>query len=79
MHFKSRLEEWTSLTKQGNLPIRSVWISCTHQLWAGMKYGLGTPSASLLQLSKDLGSSEFYLISCIGIICLIKKTWGYLP
>ena len=29
---KKRMEDWTTLVKQGSLPTRSVWTSYTHQL-----------------------------------------------
>ena len=38
---KERMGDWTVRVKNGALPTRSVWTSHNHQLWAGLKYGLG--------------------------------------
>ena len=43
--------------KQGHLPTRSVWASYTHQLWSGLKDGLGASSAPLAQLDSALGTA----------------------
>ena len=76
---KARMETWTAKVKNRILLTRSVWTSYTHQLWAGMRYGLGASSASMKELQEGLQSSDFYLISCLGVIRLIKKEWRYLP
>ena len=73
------METWTAKVKNGILPTRSVWTSYTHQLWAGMRYGLGASSASMKELREGLGSSDFYLISSLGVVRSIKKEWRYLP
>ena len=76
---KSRMEAWTTKVKNGTLPTRSVWTSYTHQLWAGMKYGLGASLATMKELQEGLGSSDFYLISSLGVVRSIKTQWRYLP
>ena len=81
-HFKQmqeRMKDWTVLVKNGQLPTRSVWTSYTQQLWAGMRYGLGACSAPLQELKDGLGSSDFYLLSSLGVVRTIKKEWRYLP
>ena len=75
----SRMETWTTKVKNGALSTRSVWTSYTHQLWAGMKYGLGALSATMKELREGLGSSDFYLISSLGVVRSIKTQWRYLP
>ena len=76
---RGRMETWTTKVKNGALPTRSVWTSYTHQLWAGMKYGLGASAATMKELRNGLGSSDFYLISSLGVVRSIKKEWRYLP
>ena len=53
---KERMEDWTVRIENGALPTRSVWTSYNHQLWVGLKYGLGASSAPMKELSKGLGS-----------------------
>ncbi|KAL7540264.1 hypothetical protein ACHAXR_009988 [Thalassiosira sp. AJA248-18] len=76
---RTRVEDWTKLVKNGALPTQSVWTSYTHQLWAGLKYGLGASSAPMDALKKGLGSSNYYLISSLRVVRPIKKEWRYLP
>ena len=76
---KERIEDWMKKIKNGALPTRSVWTSYTHQLWAGLRYGLGASSASLNKLQDGLGSSDYYLISSLGAVRSIAKEWRYLP
>ena len=76
---RTRMETWTTKVKNDTLPTRSVWTSYTHQLWSGMKYGLGASSATMKELREGLGSSDFYLISSLGVVRSIKKEWRYLP
>ena len=49
---KERMEDWTVRVKNGALPTRSVWTSYNHQLWAGLKYGLGALSAPMQNSTK---------------------------
>ncbi len=54
-------------------------MSYTHQLWSGLRYGLGACSAPLGDLTGALGSADFYLLSNLGVVRTIKKEWRYLP
>ena len=42
---KEKVEDWLVHVKNGNLSTSSVWTSYTHQIWYGMRYGLGACSA----------------------------------
>ena len=59
--------------------MRSIWTSYTHQLWNGLKYGLGASSATIKELKEELGSSDYYLTSTLGVVQSIKNEWRYLP
>ena len=54
-------------------------MSYTHQLWAGLRYGLGACSASMTALSKGLGSADYYLLSNLGVVRSITREWRCLP
>ena len=60
---------------------RRAWYGpvTNHQLWAGLKYGLGASSATMKELREGLGSSNYYLISSLSIVRSIKTEWRYLP
>ena len=76
---QDKVEDWTKLVKNGYLMTRLLWTSYTHQLWAGLRYGMCASSTPLLRLAQGLGSSDFYLISSLGVVRTIKKEWRYLP
>lgn len=76
---RERVTTWTAQIKSGTIPTRSVWMSYTHQLWAGLRYGLGACSASMTNLSKGLGSADYYLLSNLGVVRSITREWRYLP
>ena len=73
-----RIEDWTTRVKNGALPTRSVWLSYAHQLWAGLRYGLGASAAKLKDIEKEVEASDFYLLSQLGVVRTIKKGWRYL-
>ena len=70
---RQRVEEWTALINEGDLPTRSVWMSYRLQLWAGVKYGLGASSASMKELEEGLGTADFYLLRKLGVVPSISK------
>ena len=76
---QDKVEDWTKLVKNGYLPTRSLWTSYTHQFWDGLRYGMCASSTPLACLAQGLGSSDFYLISSLGVVRTIKKEWRYLP
>ena len=65
---KEKMTNWTAKIKNGSIPTRSVWMSYTHQLWAGLRYGLSANSASLLELQNGLGSADYHLLSNLGVV-----------
>ncbi|KAK1748959.1 hypothetical protein QTG54_000898 [Skeletonema marinoi] len=76
---REKITTWSGQIKNGVIPTRSVWMSYTHQLWSGLRYGLGACSASMTALSKGLGSSDYYLLSNLGVVRSITREWRYLP
>ena len=76
---KDRMEDWNIQVKNDALPTRSVWTSYNHQLWSDLRYGLGVSSATMKELREGLGSSDYYLISSLGVVRTTKTVWRYLP
>ena len=76
---KAKVDEWTTQVRDGVLPVRSVWMSYSLQLWGGMRYALGTLPATLKELENGLEKSDFYLLSSLGVVRTIQKEWRYMP
>jgi hypothetical protein len=70
---RKKIMTWTSQIQNRVLPTRSVWMSYTHQLWAGLWYGLGACSASMTALIRGLGSADYYLLSNLGVVRSITR------
>ena len=85
--WRRRVDEWTTNVKNSNLPPRSVWLSYKAQLWAGLKYGVGTTSATLEQLENKkvngkedgLGTRDHKILSRLGICRSCDVPWRYIP
>ena len=81
------MDEWTTNVKNSNLPPRLVWLSYEAQLWAGLKYGVGTTSATLEQLENKkvngkedgLGTRDHKILSRLGICRSCDVPWRYIP
>ena len=76
---QDRVDDCTKIVRNGALPTRLMWTSYTHQLLAGLRYGMGTSSTPLQQLGKGLGYSDYYLIISIRVVCTIKRSGGTFP
>ena len=79
LQMRDIMEGWTKWVENGVLQTCSVWTSYTQQLWSGLNYRLGASSAIMKDSREGLGSSNFYLISSLGVVRSIKKEWRYLP
>ena len=46
------MQKWTDCLSVSKLPARWAWVSYYHQLWAKLRYGLGTNSSPVEDLDK---------------------------
>ena len=76
---KDRIEDWTNRGKTSNLPARGVWQSYSPQLWSSTKYGLRACAVTLKELEGSMGSTNFYLISMLGVARSIPTALRYMP
>jgi hypothetical protein len=44
------IQTWTTRVSTGKLPAKWAWVSYSHQLWAKLRYGLGTNGSQLADL-----------------------------
>ena len=75
-HFEQmqdKVETWTARIKSGQIPTKSVWMSYTNQLWAGLRYGLGACSVPLSELREGLRKADYQLLSNLGVTRSITK------
>ena len=83
--FVSTVRTWGERLQVGKLPAKWAWASYFQQLWAKLKYGLGTNSspADDLEGLEDEGGAlrKVYhgMLSYLGVNRNIKAEWRHLP
>ena len=81
----STVKTWGLRLQVGKLPAKWAWKSYFHQLWAKLRYGLGTNSSSVATLEeleeKDGALRKIYrgMLSYLGVNKNIKAEWRHLP
>ena len=76
---QKKVDDWTERIKGGYLPARSNWLSYQCQLWPGLKYGLGTSTATIEQLETGLGRRDHKILGHLGICRNIPTELRYIP
>ncbi len=46
-YIKEKATQWVTRMKNGHLPNHIAWVAYKHQLWPGLRYGLGTMTNDL--------------------------------
>lgn len=70
-----RSEQWLCRLKNGHLPSWMIWMSYYHQLWPGLRYGLGTLTNSITDATKCLHKLDFQLLPLLGVNRHITTGW----
>lgn len=70
-----KASDWMNKIKNGHLPSAYVLLSYFHQLWPGLRYGLGTLSNSYSAAETCLTKFDYTLLPFIGVNRHIKKEW----
>jgi hypothetical protein len=71
--------KWVNNMKNANLPSGSIMMSYLFQLWAGLRYGLGTLTNSIDAAKECLSGIEVQLLPLLGVNRNITKEWRTLP
>jgi hypothetical protein len=57
----------------GHLPNHTAWIAYKHQLWPGVRYGLGTMTNDLKVVDSLLHNEEYRILNILGLVRSITK------
>ena len=76
-YIHDRVEEWLVKMSNGHLPASLAWMSHLHQLWAGVRYALGTLTNNLEDTNSCLDGTDYKMLSLLGINRNIKKGWRH--
>jgi hypothetical protein len=77
-HLRRRTFEWLAQIKNGRLPPALVWKSYRIQLWARLKYALGTLTNSLADAESILHDIDFQLLPLLNVNRHIRRGWRQL-
>ena len=78
-YIHDRVDEWLVKMVNGHLPAALAWMSYLHQLWSGLRYGLGTLTNNLDDANSCLDGTDYKMLSLLGINRHIKKGWRRIP
>ncbi len=72
-HIKSKATTWVNRMTNGHLPIHIVWVGYRHQLWPGLRYGLGTMTNDIKPAAKLLDDVDYNTLNILRILCNVTK------
>ncbi len=60
-------------TINGHLPSHMAWVAYKHQLWPGVRNGLGTMTNNLKVTDNLLHKEDYRMLNVIGVVCSVIK------
>ncbi len=57
----------------GHLPSHVGWVAYRHQLWPGLRYGLGTMTNNIEPAAKLLDNVDYKILNVLGILRNVTK------
>jgi hypothetical protein len=73
--WKTKVDKWSQRISSGKLPAGFTWVSYTHQLWMGLRYGLGCLPADMDEVKDFLQDENYKILPFLGVARTIKKGW----
>jgi hypothetical protein len=59
--------------KNGHLPNHIAWVAYKHQLWPGLRYGLGTMTNDLEAAKQLLDNTDWKSLNILGVLWNVTK------
>ncbi len=82
-YIRSKATTWINRMANGHLPSHIVWVAYRHQLWPGLRYGLGTMTNKIKPAATLLDEVDYKTLNVLGILrnitkglCKIHTTFG---
>ena len=64
---------WATRMTNGHLPSLMAWVAYKHQLWPGVRYGLGTMTNDLEASDKLLLKEDYRMLNILGVVRSVTK------
>ncbi len=72
-YIKGKAMTWVNRMTNGHLPSHMAWVAYKHQLWPGLRYGLGTMTNNITPAKKLLDNVDYNTLNVLGILCNVTK------
>jgi hypothetical protein len=72
-HIKSKATTWVNRMTNGHLPSHIAWVGYRHQLWPGLRYGLGTMTNDIIPAAKLLDDVDYKTLNVLRILRNVTK------
>ena len=73
--FLQKAKVWANRLRNGHLSSFWAWVAYRHQLWPGLRYGLGTLTNDIEDVEHLLDGVDFILLPLLGVNRHIKTGW----
>jgi hypothetical protein len=73
LFIKAKVSTWVYRMTDGHLPSHMAWIACKHQLWPGVRYGLGTMTNDLEVADNLFHEEDYRTLNVVGVARSITK------
>jgi hypothetical protein len=67
-HIKSKATMWVNRMTNGHFPSHIAWVGYRHQLWPGLRYGLGTMTNDIEPAAELLDDIDYKTLNVLGIL-----------
>ena len=67
-YIKEKVSGWISRMSNGHLPSHMAWVAYKHQLWPGVRYGLGTMTNDLEAADNLLNKEDYRMLNVLGVV-----------
>ena len=68
LYIKEKVSGWVSRMSNGHLPSHMAWVAYRHQLWPGVRYGLGTMTNDLEAADNLLHKEDYKMLNVLGVV-----------
>ena len=72
-YIKEKVGVWANRMTNGHLPSHMAWVAYKHQLWPGVRYGLGTMTNDLEASDNLLHKEDYRMLNILGVIRSVTK------
>jgi hypothetical protein len=72
-HIQGKAMTWVNRITNGHLPSHMAWVAYKHQLWPGVRYGLGTMTNNIAPAKTLLDKVDYKTLNVLGILRNVTK------